>query len=281
MADQLRRAATYVPKGGVGKTTSAAHIGVAAHREHDLDVILIDLAGTQNDLANQFGLDIDDGVIDAPISAVFGDNWDQIVTVADDILSRMTFETGEGPDLIPADSGLGGADNNLANVPLESRFHRLDDFVRDILAPEYDLVMFDLPGTENNIALNGLFAAGNVVAPLKPGEFELDQLGSLEADLMRIRDETSHDVAPTLRMVVPTIIDRQTKLSNEFVNELADTYEDRVGPEVAKSQDIPNQQRSGRTIYAVEESELYDTAVRARKAYSDATTDLLEIIEPR
>jgi chromosome partitioning protein len=40
-------AAFYVEKGGVGKTTSAAHIAVAAASTHDLDVILLDLAGTQ------------------------------------------------------------------------------------------------------------------------------------------------------------------------------------------------------------------------------------------
>lgn len=50
------RAATYVERGCVGKTTSAAHIAISARQDHDLDVLLLDLAGTQNDLATQFGL---------------------------------------------------------------------------------------------------------------------------------------------------------------------------------------------------------------------------------
>jgi len=50
------RACTYVEKGGVGKTTTAAHLGVAAAQHHDLEAVLVDLAGTQNDLATQFGL---------------------------------------------------------------------------------------------------------------------------------------------------------------------------------------------------------------------------------
>jgi chromosome partitioning protein len=72
---ETMRAAFYVEKGGVGKTTSAAHIAVAAASTHDLNVILLDLAGTQNDLATQFGLTDEVADPDAPLSAVFGDDW--------------------------------------------------------------------------------------------------------------------------------------------------------------------------------------------------------------
>ena len=117
-----KTAAFYVQKGGVAKTTSAAHIAVAASSEHDLQVCLLDFAGTQNDLATQF--DIGEEVTDpaAPVSAVFGDDWDFIVENIEDIVSRMVYDTAEGPDLIPADTGLTGADNNLASVPVERRY---------------------------------------------------------------------------------------------------------------------------------------------------------------
>lgn len=53
MNDTLR-AATFLNKGGVGKTTVAAHLGVACARQGH-KVLLIDLAGKQGDLAKQFG----------------------------------------------------------------------------------------------------------------------------------------------------------------------------------------------------------------------------------
>jgi len=282
----VQRAATYVEKGGVGKTTSAAHIAVAAH-DMGHEVLLVDLAGTQNDLATHFGITIvdeetasDDGVsIDAPISAVFGDDWEFLRDNIDDLLDRMTFPTDEGPDLIPADPGLGGADNNLANVPLEERYQKLDGFVEDLVADQYDLVVFDLPGKEDNIALNGLFAARNVVAPLKPGAFERDQLQKLDATLEEI--STDLDVDLDIALVIPTIISSQETLSESFVEYVSKEYPEIVGEPVTKTADIGNNQNNGRTLFAVPDDELYSTGKRAREAYSVNTEQLLSELTDR
>lgn len=278
------RAAFYVQKGGVGKTTSAAHVATAAGIDHDLDVVLLDLAGTQNDLATQFGLadEIDDP--DAPISAVFGDDWDFIVENIPDVVDRMVYETGEGPDLIPADAGISGADNNLASVPVEERYLKLDAFIEDQLAERYDLVILDLPGKEDNIALNGIFAAEHVITPLCPGAFERDQLDSLRGDLEAIRDDLrdvldAHDVHPHLSMVIPTMISGTTKQSSEFIDDLEETYPDVAGEPVADSQNIGNLQAEGRTLFAADDDELYKTGQRAREAYRTNTTALLDYLD--
>ncbi|RLM32662.1 ParA family protein [Haloarcula sp. Atlit-120R] len=276
----VKRAATYVEKGGVGKTTSAAHIAVAAHEQGET-VLLVDLAGTQNDLATHFGLDLGEDAerIDAPISAVFGDDWEFLKDNVDDLLDRMTFDTDEGPDLIPADPGLGGADNNLANVPLEDRFDKLDDFVDDLVAPQYDLVIFDLPGKEDNIALNGLFAARDVVAPLKPGAFERDQLRKLDATLDEISDDLDVDLGLTL--VIPTIINQSENLSEEFVAYVRGEFPEVVGHPVTKTADIGNNQDEGRTLYGVSDDELYSTGDRARESYTANTEQLLDSLTER
>jgi chromosome partitioning protein len=284
-SSEIKRIATYVEKGGVGKTTSAAHIAVAAHNMGH-EVLLVDLAGTQNDLATHFGLSIvdeetaDDGVsIDAPISAVFGDDWAFLRDNIDDLLDRMTFPTDEGPDLIPADPGLGGADNNLANVPLEERYQKLDGFVEDLVAEQYDLVIFDLPGKEDNIALNGLFAARNVVAPLKPGAFERDQLQKLDATLEEISADLNVDLG--LALIIPTIISSQETLSESFVEYVTEEYPEIVGEPVTKTADIGNNQNAGRTLFAVPDDELYATGKRAREAYSANTEQLLSRLTDR
>ncbi|AEH39484.1 ParA family protein [Halopiger xanaduensis] len=277
---EIKRLATYVQKGGVGKTTSSAHFAVSAAQDHDLDVVLIDLAGTQNDLATHFGLEDEVEDLDAAISAVFGDKWDFIRENIDNVVDRMVFETGEGPDLIPADPGLSGANNNLANVPLDERFQALDDFVSKDLAPRYDLVVMDLPGNENNIVLNGLFAAQHTLAPLSPGQFELNQLKNLEEDLIEIT-ETHDDVNPELTMVVPTTINRGEPEHLAFADEVEDTYPEIVGPRIQKTADIGREQGNGRTVFALEDDELLKTGVRARDAYRELTDDLLPQLEAR
>lgn len=276
--DEVMTCCTYVEKGGVGKTTSAAHLAVAAHRDHDLDVLLVDLAGTQNDVATQFGIADDVADPDAPISAVFGSDWEFISENIPDVVDRMVFETEEGVDLIPSDDGLGGADNNLANVPKEERYGKLAAFVEDELAERYELVVMDLPGKEDNIALNGLFAAEHTVAPLKPGEFERRQLANLERDLADIRD--SHPVEPELSLVFATMVDRRATLDKEFVEELAAEYPGVAGEAVVATQNIGNEQAAGRTLFALDEDELYSTGKEAREAYRANTELLLERIQP-
>jgi len=277
------RAALYVEKGGVAKTTSAAHLGVCAATEHELDVVLLDLAGTQNDLATHFAISDEVADPDAPISAVFGDEWEFIASNIDDIVDRMVYPTGEGPDLIPSDTGITGADTNLGSVPVEERYLKLDQFIKGHLADRYDLVILDLPGKEDNIALNGLFAAEHIVAPLCPGAFERDQLESLRHDLAAIRDDLAdvlaqHDLHPYLSMVIPTMISGRTKQSQRFVDELQEAYPEITAEPVAKAQNIATLQGEGRTLFDASDDDLYATGKRARKAYSANTATLLNTI---
>lgn len=276
MGNKADRAAFYTPKGGIGKTTSTGHIGVSAHQDYGLDTALMDLAGTQNDLATQFGLGDEVEEPDIPISIVFSDKWDLLRDNADDVVDRMTYATEEGPDLIPADTGLSTEDNNLANVPKEDRYDRLATFIDDELASRYDLVILDLPGKEDNITINGLYAAENVVAPLKPGAFELKQLRNLESELETIRSDSDNDAEPRLQLVFATMVDRTTNLASEFVDELEEKYPEIAGPPVAESANISAGQSEGRTLFAFDDDELYNTGSRARDAYRELTGDLLE-----
>lgn len=265
-------AAVYVEKGGVGKTTSAGHLGRAL-AENGLDVLLIDLAGRQNDLAMQFGLDDAIEDVDAPISAIFRDDWDFLRSEIDDVVDRMVYDTGYGPDLIPSDAGLEGQDNNLANVPLEDRFTKLKSFVSEDL-DGYDATLYDLPGKESNIALNGLVAAENVIAPVKPGEFERQQLDKLPAILAEIGEDTP--VTPRLRMVIPTAVESQKNIHQDFLEYVNTEYPSLVAPaHIPNSANVEAAPTAGRTVFDVSDDELYATGKRARDAYKTNADELL------
>lgn len=280
MGNQIATAAVYVQKGGVGKTTTAAHLASAlAGPVGESDVVLVDLSGTQNDLATQFGVQSEAERVteDRKISAVFSDLWGQIEDALDDVADELTILTGEGPDLIPADDGLGGADQKLANRPLESRYDDLRAFVEDHLAPSYDIALFDLPGAESDVALSGLAAADHVIAPASPGAFEHEQLTALEDDLQSFADV--HGYGTGLSMVVPTMIDTRKRLDQKFLEEIEDVYGEQMGWPVPDSQNISNLQADGRTLFDVDLDDLYNTGQRARDAYVVNARRLLEVFD--
>lgn len=276
-----RRFAVYVDKGGVAKTTSIGHIGRSMAEHHDLDVLLVDAAGRQNDLATLFGLgDEVSGGVEAPLSAIFREDWEFIRENIPDVVDRMVFETEyPGLSIIPSDPGLEGADNDLASLPLEERYDKLDEFVSTEL-DEYDVVAFDLPGKESNIALNGLVAAENVVATAKPGEFERRQVDQLPDVLTGIVADYPRELDLEIVMILPSAVDNQKNMHQEFVGYIEENYPDLVAPEVINNAvDIEESAKRGSTVFAVDDDDLYRTGKRARSAYRTVTTDLLERLD--
>lgn len=278
-----KRAATFLDKGGTGKTTSAAHLGVALAEEGE-DVLLIDLAGKQGDLAKHFGVwdDVQEQIEaddDWPnISTVFAEEWDQIATkLGDAAVESLIIETGESVDLIPAHPGLDSLDADLGNIDdAEERYSRLEQFLDEYIDGRYDTVIIDLPGLTNNVSYNGLWATRNVIAPVEMGPFESEQAAALEQDLEKIGDQ--FDVGVELAMVLPNKVDTRTKLANEYLDEFSDDYVDAIAPDhIPVSQDIRNAADEGQTVFALEEPST--TATRARDAFLDNASALQQRLD--
>ena len=272
------RVATFIDKGGTGKTTVAAHLGVALSEAGD-DVLLIDLAGKQGDLSKHFGLwdEIEESIEsddDWPnISTVFQDEWDIIVEkLGDDAVRDLILSTDEGPDVIPAHPGLDSLDAELGNIDKPSdRYSRLDDFLTEYVDPlGYDVILVDLPGITNNVTYNGLWATRHVVVPVEAGVFEASQLEALENDLDKMGENFGVDVE--LSMVVPNKVDRRTKLVKEYLREFRDAYPDIIARPIPVSQEIRNAADKGRTVFDVEEPS--KTGERALSRFAENADEL-------
>lgn len=272
MDSNTHRAALFLDKGGVGKTTSTAHLGVALADEYD--VLLIDLAGKQNDLAKHFGLweAVNDDEDRWPnISTVMSEDWATIREKVPGAVEDMIWSTDEGADLIPAHEGLDQADDELASVPVPQRYEFIDRFLSEDV-DGYDVVLIDLPGLTNNITLNGLWATRHVVAPVELGPFEEKQMGILLTDLREIAN--AFDLEIRVDMVLPNRVDARTTLSDELLEALAAEYPETIAPaHIPRSQDIKNAQSEGRTVFALEEPST--TARRARDAYETNAAELI------
>lgn len=281
MSDTPLRAATFIDKGGTGKTTTAAHLGVAlADQGHD--VLLLDLAGKQGDLAKHFGVwdtvceELESSDDWPNISTVFDESWPKIVDrLGDAAINELIIEASEGVDLIPAHPGLDSLDAELANIEnTDKRYSRLNEFLTEYVDPlDYDIVLIDLPGLTNNVSYNGLWAAQHVVAPVEAGEFEAEQAAALQADLAAFSDRFDVDVQ--LTMLLPNKIDQRTTLAEEYLEQFQANYPDAVAPaHIPTSQDIRNAAREGETVFA--RKQLSATAERAQKAFIQDAEELVK-----
>jgi chromosome partitioning protein len=281
MGDTVR-AAVYIDKGGTGKTTSAAHLG-AALSEIGHEVLLIDLAGKQGDLADSLGVyeeverDISNEDDYPNIATTMGDRWSDVAEMVgvEAAIDRLIYHTESGIDIIPAHPDLDGLDADLANVDdVDERYNRLrvflDEFVEAL--DRWDVILLDMPGLANNVTYNGLWAAENVVTPVSMGSFELKQARSLQADLEKIRANYNQDV--WLQMIIPNLYDRRTNLHSDMLSRFEEEFETIMAPEyIVDSQQIRTATEESQTLFDIANEELLDTARDARDAFlSNAET---------
>ena len=283
MSETLR-AAAFLDKGGTGKTTTVAHLGVALQRE-GYDVLLLDLAGKQGDLAKHFGVWAEyREAIDADeawpnISTVFDDAWSTIAEkLGDRAVADLVVDTEEGVDLIPAHPGLDTLDADLGTVDdARDRYSRLEAFLNEYVDPlGDDVVLLDLPGLTNNVSYNGLWAARHVIAPVEMGPFEAEQADALRRDLQKIAE--NFDVDIQLSLVLPNKVDTRTTLAEEYLDAFREEYPEAIAPDlVPYSQDIRNATEAGRTVFRLDSPS--KTAREAREAYLQAAEVLVERLQ--
>lgn len=280
---KTRRVAVYLDKGGTGKTTSAAHLGAALDAGGH-DVLLVDLAGKQGDLAKELGVD---GQLQADIAneddfpnvaTTMGNRWGDVAEMVgtDEAVDRLVYPTETGVDLIPAHPDLDGLDADLGNVDdVDDRYSRFRRFLDDYVEPldRWDVVILDMPGLANNITYNGLWAAQNVVTPVLMGSFEYSQAQRLQEDLEKIRSNYGEDVR--LQMLIPNQFDRRTNLHAEKLAAFQDEFGELLAPEyVVDSQQIRTATEEGQTLFDIPDDELLKTGKDARDAFATNAAEL-------
>ena len=197
-------------KGGVAKTTTSVNLasGLAYYKKK---VLLIDLDPQGNATS---GLGIDKNNLDSSVYDVLV-NFEPIEQVVVNVSKKL--------DVLPAKVELAGAEMELVSaISREMRLKNALDEVRD----QYDYVVIDTPPSLGLLTLNALTAANSFLVPIQCEYYALEGV----TQLLNTIKVVQKNLNPRLSMegILMTMHDNRTNLSNQVVEDVKETFKDKV-----------------------------------------------------
>ena len=169
-------------KGGVGKTTATANLGVLLS-QMGMRVLLVDL-DPQGHLTWSLGHNPDS----LPQTI-----YDAMIGERDFDATRVILKTDFGVDLAPNNIAASNADRELSNKPTWGT--RLANVLRSVRG-NYDYILLDAGPSLNSLTVNALYAADYVLVPT---QLEVLSVKGLQLLLERI-DEARAEANPRLQI---------------------------------------------------------------------------------
>ena len=237
--------AVALPKGGVGKTTTAvnlaASLAVAEQR-----TLLIDMDSFG---ASGLSLGFTEDRIKAGVFEVFN-----FITGLHSAIHRTELAF---LDFVPA---------NVQSLQSEERLMRLADN-RSILknalrgiAQQYDYVLLDCPPVLRGMSTNALTAADSVLLPVKAGHFSLDAVDKLFKYVDWLRDVANKSLE--IEGILLTMHEPNTRVTDITVRELQSKYRSHIFQSI-----IPKNTTLGEASFYGKPAVLYDVNSRGSTAY--------------
>lgn len=253
-------------KGGVGKTTTAANLGIGLARE-GRNVLLVD-CDPQGSLTVSLGYSQPDELDMTLTDLLAGVLMDKPTAPEQGVLHHA-----EGVDLIPANISLSGMETSLVNAM--SREKVLKQYL-DTVKKEYDYILLDCMPSLGMLTVNTLAATDGVIIPVQAQYLSAKGMEQLLQTVGKVRRQ----INPKLKIagVLLTMVDQRTNYAREVSDLLRRTYGGKIR---IFSTDIPHSVRAAETSAEGKSIYLHDPKGKVAQAYARLTKEVIQLEKQR
>ena len=253
-------------KGGVGKTTTCANLGIGL-AQAGKKVLLID-GDPQGSLTISLGNPQPDKLPFTLSDAMGKILMDQPIRPGEGILHHA-----EGVDLMPADIQLSGMEVSLVNAM--SRETILRQYL-DTLKGQYSHILIDCQPSLGMLTVNALAAANRIIIPVQAEYLPAKGLEQLLSTVSKVKRQ----INPKLQIdgILLTMVDNRTNFAKEIAALLRDTYGSKIkvfGTEIPHSVRAKEISAEGKSIFA------HDPGGKVAEGYRNLTKEVLKLEKQR
>lgn len=253
-------------KGGVGKTTTCANLGIGL-AQAGKKVLLID-GDPQGSLTISLGNPQPDKLPFTLSDAMGRILMDEPLRPGEGILHHS-----EGVDLMPADIQLSGMEVSLVNAM--SRETILRQYL-DTVKGQYSHILIDCQPSLGMLTVNALAAANRVIIPVQA---EYLPAKGLE-QLLQTVNKVKRQINPKLQIdgILLTMVDSRTNFAKEISALLRETYGSKIkvfGTEIPHSVRAKEISAEGKSIFA------HDPGGKVAEGYRNLTKEVLKLEKQR
>ena len=203
-------------KGGVGKTTTAASLGIGLSRQGK-KVLLID-ADAQGNLTQMLGWSQPD-----ELSPTLSTLMEKIIAEQPIVPGEGILTHSSGVHLVPANIELSALEVTLVNTM--SRETVLRQYLSTV-ADRYDYALIDCMPSLGMLTINALTAATSVLVPIQCEYYALEGLSQLIHTIELVRDRLNKRLK--IEGVVFTMYDARTNLSLQVVENVKENLDQNI-----------------------------------------------------
>ena len=243
-------------KGGVGKTTTCANLGIGL-AQAGKKVLLID-GDPQGSLTISLGNPQPDKLPFTLSNAMGRILMDELLRPGEGILHHP-----EGVDLMPADIQLSGMEVSLVNAM--SRETVLRQYL-DTLKGQYSHILIDCQPSLGMLTVNALAAANRIIIPVQAEYLPAKGLEQLLSTVNKVKRQ----INPKLQIdgILLTMVDSRTNFAKEISALLRETYGSKIkvfGTEIPHSVRAKEISAEGKSIFA------HDPGGKVAEGYKNLT----------